>query len=60
MIIATRGGWREPMRIPAEIHRFFDIGEGQTLLIKGLPGTGKTTLAFEILNEMCEKRKGIL
>ncbi|ABK14248.1 MULTISPECIES: gas vesicle protein GvpD P-loop domain-containing protein [Methanothrix] len=47
------------MRIPTEIHRFFEIGEGQTLLIKGLPGTGKTTLAFEILNVMCEKRNGM-
>ncbi len=47
------------MRIPPEIHRFFDIGEGQTLLIKGLPGTGKTTFAFEILNALCDKNNGM-
>jgi len=32
---------------------------GQTLLIKGKPGTGKTILSFEILREICEKRNGL-
>jgi KaiC/GvpD/RAD55 family RecA-like ATPase len=34
------------MHIPKEIKDFFGIEEGQALLIKGLPGTGKTTLAL--------------
>ncbi len=34
--------------LPKEIYQFFQIEGGQTLLIKGLPGTGKTTLALEI------------
>ncbi|NYT02881.1 MAG: GvpD gas vesicle, partial [Methanosarcinales archaeon] len=47
------------MNIPSEICRFFSIEEGQTLLIKGLPGTGKTTLAFEIMNALCEEKNGM-
>lgn len=47
------------MRIPTEIKDFFQIEKGQTLLIKGLPGTGKTTLALEILNTLCEKSNGL-
>ena len=38
------------MSIPREIKDFFEVERGQTLLIKGLPGTGKTTLALEIMN----------
>jgi KaiC/GvpD/RAD55 family RecA-like ATPase len=47
------------MRIPSEIKEFFGIEEGQTLLIKGQPGTGKTTLALEIINALCEKKNGM-
>ncbi len=47
------------MRIPSEIRDFFNIEKGQTLLIKGLPGTGKTTLAFEIMNALCERNNGL-
>jgi archaellum biogenesis ATPase FlaH len=47
------------MHIPKEIKDFFGIEEGQALLIKGLPGTGKTTLALEILNTLCEKKNGV-
>jgi len=47
------------MHIPSEIKEFFSIEEGQTLLIKGLPGTGKTTLALEIINALCEKKNGM-
>ncbi len=47
------------MRIPSEIRKFFEIEEGQTLLIKGLPGTGKTTLALEIMNALCERKNGM-
>jgi len=47
------------MRIPSEIHDFFGVEEGQTLLIKGMPGTGKTTLALEIMNSVCSKMNGM-
>jgi archaellum biogenesis ATPase FlaH len=47
------------MSIPNEILDFFGVDAGQTLLIKGLPGTGKTTLALEILNAICEKNNGL-
>ncbi len=47
------------MHIPNEIRDFFNIERGQTLLIKGLPGTGKTTLALEIMNALCEKNNGL-
>ncbi len=47
------------MSIPGEIKDFFQIEKGQTLLIKGLPGTGKTTLALEIMNSLCEDRNGL-
>ena len=38
--------------IPVEIRQFFSSVFGKTLLFKGKPGTGKTTLIFEILNEL--------
>ena len=47
------------MRIPSEIHDFFRVEEGQTLLIKGMPGTGKTTLALEIMSSVCERENGM-
>lgn len=47
------------MHIPTEIKDFFQVEEGQTLLIKGLPGTGKTTLALEIMQTLCEKNNGM-
>ena len=47
------------MHIPKEIKDFFGIEEGQALLIKGLPGTGKTTLAMEIISTLCEKNNGM-
>jgi len=47
------------MSIPAEIRDFFQIESGQTLLIKGQPGTGKTTLALEIMNCLCEEKNGM-
>ncbi|WP_461458399.1 gas vesicle protein GvpD P-loop domain-containing protein, partial [Methanothrix sp.] len=45
--------------IPKEVKEFFHIDKGQTLLIKGMPGTGKTTLALEIMSSLCEERNGI-
>jgi hypothetical protein len=47
------------MYIPNEIRDFFRIEDGQTLLIKGLPGTGKTTLSLEIMNRLCDKKNGM-
>jgi len=44
----------EQTSIPKEIRDFFHIDKGQTLLIKGMPGTGKTTLALEIMSSLCE------
>ncbi len=38
-------------RIPPEMSEALSIGAGYSLLIKGEPGTGKTMLAFEILDE---------
>ncbi len=38
--------------IPEEIVRFFQNGGGHSLLIKGEPGSGKTTFALEILNQL--------
>ncbi|HOT05962.1 MAG: circadian clock protein KaiC [Methanosaeta sp. PtaB.Bin039] len=52
-------GISHPRNIPQEIKDFFAAGEGQTLLIKGLPGTGKTTLAFEILKTLCHRQNGL-
>jgi len=45
--------------IPPEIGEFFELLPGQTLLIKGEPGTGKTILSLEILKEICEERNGL-
>ncbi len=39
--------------IPGEIEQFFSSQFGKSLLVKGKPGTGKTTFVFEILNELC-------
>jgi len=47
------------MYIPTEVRDFFQIEDGQTLLIKGLPGTGKTTLSLEIMNRLCDKKNGM-
>src|SRR5512136_2981673 len=47
------------MSIPREIKDFFTVESGQTLLVKGLPGTGKTTLALEIMNSLCREHNGM-
>lgn len=47
------------MSIPGEIRDFFQMENGQTLLIKGQPGTGKTTLALEIMSCLCENKNGM-
>jgi len=38
-------------RVPPELNEALSAGTGFSLLIKGEPGTGKTMLAFEILDE---------
>ena len=35
--------------IPIEVRQFFSSGFGKTLLFKGKPGTGKTTLVLRYL-----------
>ncbi|WP_406659850.1 gas vesicle protein GvpD P-loop domain-containing protein [Methanolobus sp. ZRKC3] len=41
--------------IPDEIKQFFSSQFGKSLLVKGDPGTGKTTFIFEALRELCPK-----
>jgi len=50
---------RSETSIPSEIRSFFEMFPGQTLLIKGKPGTGKTILSFAILEEVCAERNGL-
>jgi len=38
-------------KIPPELRKALSAGIGYSLLLKGEPGTGKTMLAFEMLNE---------
>lgn len=38
-------------KIPPELEKALSAGIGYSLLLKGEPGTGKTMLAFELLNE---------
>ncbi len=40
-------------KLPPELEEFLH-SKGNTLLIKGLPGTGKTTLALEIINQLSD------
>ena len=43
--------------IPVEIVEFFSKEGGHSLIIKGEPGSGKTTLALEILDNFRDKKK---
>ena len=43
--------------IPEEIVKFIEREGGHSLIIKGEPGSGKTTLALEILNHFKDKMK---
>ena len=46
--------------IPHELHDFFNTTKGQTLLIKGASGTGKTTFALELVREFIKlKQKSV-
>jgi KaiC/GvpD/RAD55 family RecA-like ATPase len=51
-------GLNEGNMLP-EMKAFFKLLPGQTLLIRGQPGTGKTILSFEILKEICDERNGL-
>ncbi|WP_340819105.1 gas vesicle protein GvpD P-loop domain-containing protein [Methanolobus sp. WCC4] len=41
--------------IPGEVKGFFSSQFGKSLLVKGKPGTGKTTFVFGILDELCSE-----
>ncbi|WP_319508465.1 gas vesicle protein GvpD P-loop domain-containing protein [uncultured Methanolobus sp.] len=41
--------------IPGEVKEFFSSQFGKSLLVKGKPGTGKTTFVFGILDEVCSE-----
>lgn len=46
--------------IPQELHDFFLTAKGQTLIIKGASGTGKTTFALELISEFAKlKQNGV-
>ena len=42
---------------PSEIISFFNRPSGRSLMIKGSPGTGKTTLALQLLEELTDPDK---
>jgi KaiC/GvpD/RAD55 family RecA-like ATPase len=44
-------------RIPDVIDEFFSNPGGRSLIIKGAPGTGKTTFAVEVLNSYTRQQK---
>lgn len=46
------------MALPGEITTFFSQESARSLLIKGAPGSGKTTLALQILEECSDIRSG--
>ena len=43
--------------IPQELHDFFNTAKGQTLLIKGDSGTGKSTFALELIREFSKSNE---
>jgi KaiC/GvpD/RAD55 family RecA-like ATPase len=43
-------------RLPDEIVKFLELGGPQTVLVRGGPGTGKTSLCLEMLHEFVGKR----
>jgi KaiC/GvpD/RAD55 family RecA-like ATPase len=47
------------LSFPNEIVSFFDQRSGRSLLIKGSPGTGKTTFALQLLEEMADPDKSL-
>ena len=47
------------MNIPPEIIEFIDGNWGKSLIIKGSPGSGKTTLALEIMGHAMKKNGAI-
>jgi KaiC/GvpD/RAD55 family RecA-like ATPase len=43
-------------RLPIELRQFLELGGAQSLVIRGLPGSGKTTLALALLEGATGKR----
>ena len=43
--------------IPSEIRTFFEKSGGRSLLIKGAAGSGKTTLALQLLEDLADPQK---
>mgnify|MGYP000883449424 CR=1 FL=1 len=41
-----------PNRIPGEVHRFFDSPGGHSIIVRGDAGTGKTTFALQVVEEL--------
>ena len=41
-----------PNRIPKEVHRFFEVPGGHSLIVRGEAGTGKTTMALQTIEEL--------
>ncbi len=47
------------MNIPCEILEMFKQFKGYSLLVKGVPGTGKTTFSLELINQLSKNGNGI-
>lgn len=47
------------MSIPCEILEVFERFRGYSLLVKGFPGTGKTTFSLELINRLSKNGNGI-
>ncbi len=45
---------KDKISLPMEIKEFFDKPGGRSLLVKGAAGTGKTTLALQLLEELAD------
>src|SRR5512137_763547 len=43
-----------PGNIPEELHSFLSVRGGHSLIIRGNAGTGKTTLALQLMEELVD------
>lgn len=48
----------DKMRIPSEIFTFFTSPGGHSLIVRGNAGTGKTTFALQVIEELAHIEKG--